>query len=221
MTTSGPWQQTLMSWQVSRLGLLILLTGGVAAVFLKVLVFPTRSQPPGYQPLSLPQQRELAGWEGQEVSFAAPEQGDRLPTQSVYTYTQGNLDLTVTVESLVGKDTIEEALDNAGGDDTMSYQVQPYGFYRWHLDAGVGQVQACIDAQSRSAATYANVVTHSYRQSLRPEALWRWLLGQAKLRDWRCQWTTLQTPVGDRSPQATRTLLETAWIDWVSAAAGP
>ncbi len=62
------------------------------------------------------------------------------------------------------------------------------------------------DGELRSAQTRPNVLIH--------RAL-PWFLGQAPLRDLRCLWTRISTPINPASPAATAEELEQVWIEWV------
>lgn len=76
-------------------------------------------------------------------------------------------------------------------------------------------ITACIPATRETTITDGELRSAQSRPDvLIPRAL-PWFLGQARLRDLRCLWTRISTPINPSSPTATEAELEQAWIEWV------
>ncbi|MBW4442698.1 MAG: cyanoexosortase A system-associated protein [Plectolyngbya sp. WJT66-NPBG17] len=76
-------------------------------------------------------------------------------------------------------------------------------------------ITACIPTTRETTIT-----TGEFRSAQnRPDALIArslpWFLGQKRLRDLRCLWTRISTPIDPASPSTTQQELEQAWIEWV------
>ncbi|BAU14274.1 hypothetical protein LEP3755_48200 [Leptolyngbya sp. NIES-3755] len=88
-----------------------------------------------------------------------------------------------------------------------------FGPHATYERSGRRFITACIVPSGKTT------VTDGEFRSLTPEFLLNrslpWLLGQRPLRDMRCLWTRISTPINRRSPEATEQELDQAWIEWV------
>ncbi len=88
----------------------------------------------------------------------------------------------------------------------------------------VGQDRAylssCISPRSLSNVTQKQFSQYRYQNDLRWQVGWDWLRGKASIRDRRCLWILLSTPVDTLNTQAAYQNLETVWKDvyqyWLS-----
>ncbi|MCC0176482.1 cyanoexosortase A system-associated protein [Waterburya agarophytonicola K14] len=73
-------------------------------------------------------------------------------------------------------------------------------------------LSSCISPRSPSNVTQKQFSQYRYQHDLKLTIAWEWLQGKASIRDRRCLWIQLSTPlVGDR--QAAYQTLETTWKD--------
>jgi cyanosortase A-associated protein len=97
------------------------------------------------------------------------------------------------------------------------------GEYSLFIHKDVAYLGACINPQGISTATgdrfHANSNPNFFK-GLPINRLVPWLLGQQTLRDSRCIWTVLSTPIDRATPDGTMKKLETIgakWIRWWQA----
>jgi cyanosortase A-associated protein len=93
------------------------------------------------------------------------------------------------------------------------------GFYSLFVDKKVAYFGTCINPYGITTVTedqfHANTNPNLFAQGVSVNRLLPWLLGKQTLRDNRCLWTLLSTPIDEASPDATMKTLETVGLNWI------
>jgi cyanosortase A-associated protein len=93
------------------------------------------------------------------------------------------------------------------------------GFYSLFVDQKTAYFGTCINPQGITTVTGDQFHTNSNPNPLSSgipfHRLLPWLLGQQTLRDSRCLWTILSTPIDEAAPDATMKTLETVGVNWI------
>lgn len=74
-------------------------------------------------------------------------------------------------------------------------------------------LSSCISPRSLSNVTQQQFSQHRYQNDLELQVGLDWLRGKASIRDRRCLWVLLSTPITLSNTQAAYQILETTWID--------
>lgn len=74
-------------------------------------------------------------------------------------------------------------------------------------------LSTCLSPRSLSSVTQKQFSRQRYHNDLRPIIIWQWLLNQASIRDRRCLWILLSTPINSGQVAGEYQLLEAAWGD--------
>ena len=91
------------------------------------------------------------------------------------------------------------------------------GFYSLFVDKKTAYFGTCINPQGITTVTGDQFHANSNPNPLRGipiERLLPWIMGKQTLRDSRCLWTVLSTPLG-ATPDATIKTLETVGVTWI------
>jgi cyanosortase A-associated protein len=104
--------------------------------------------------------------------------------------------------------------------DRAVMKEQPgVGFYGLFVDRKTAYLTTCINPQGITTVHRDQFLNNSHPNPLgsgiRFDRLLPWLLGQQTLRDSRCIWTLLSTPIDAAAPDATIKTLETAGMTWI------
>jgi cyanosortase A-associated protein len=93
------------------------------------------------------------------------------------------------------------------------------GFYSLFVDKKTAYFSTCINPQGITTVTGDQFHTNSNPNPLSTgvpvDRLLPWLLGRQTLRDSRCLWTLLSTPIDSAAPDATMKTLETVGVNWI------
>ncbi|MBZ8180044.1 cyanoexosortase A system-associated protein [Oscillatoria salina] len=73
---------------------------------------------------------------------------------------------------------------------------------------------SCINPRGSSTVQIQQFMANRRTYDLKIERLLPWLLGQESLRDRRCLWTHLSTPLNSESAESSYRMLETAYLSW-------
>ncbi|WP_310483631.1 cyanoexosortase A system-associated protein [Chamaesiphon sp. VAR_48_metabat_403] len=88
------------------------------------------------------------------------------------------------------------------------------GFYSLFVDKKTAYFGTCINPQGITTVTGDQFHANSNPKGVPFQRLVPWVLGQQTLRDSRCLWTVLSTPIDEAAPDATIKTLQTVGINW-------
>ncbi len=91
-------------------------------------------------------------------------------------------------------------------------QIEGVGYYALLNSKNRAYLSSCISPRSLSNVTQRQFSQYRYQNDLNPKVGWNWLRGKASIRDRRCLWVHLSTPLG-ANPQASDQILEQTWQD--------
>ena len=93
------------------------------------------------------------------------------------------------------------------------------GFYSLFVDRKTAYFGTCINPQGITTVTgdqfHANSNPNPLANGIPLDRLMPWILGHQTLRDSRCLWTVLSTPIDSAAPDATMKTLETVGVNWI------
>lgn len=92
------------------------------------------------------------------------------------------------------------------------------GFYSLFVDKKTAYFSTCINPKGITTVTGDQFHSNSNPSPLAGipvERLLPWLMGKQTLRDSRCMWTVLSTPIDRATPDATIKTLETIGVNWI------
>jgi cyanosortase A-associated protein len=93
------------------------------------------------------------------------------------------------------------------------------GFYSVFVHQKKAYFGTCINPQGITTVTgdqfHENSDPHPLSRGLPVDRFLPWLLGRQTLRDSRCLWTLLSTPIDAAAPGATMKTLETVGVNWI------
>jgi len=92
-------------------------------------------------------------------------------------------------------------------------QIPGVGYHALFTDGDRAYLTSCISPRSPSNITQKQFSQHRYQQDLQLQVGLDWLRGKASIRDRRCLWILLSTPVTASDSQAAEEILSTAWKD--------
>lgn len=205
-----------MNWKQLRLYLLITTCGGVCAALLKLAIAPAIDSS---QAFVFPHSVPLATG----TLIAQQPLATQSPAQVAghqYHYQVGDRTLKIEMRYLANTDG-----------DVATYllsTLQPQaplpaltirhrsgiGYYGLIMHNQQAYLSTCINPRGETSVTREQFAHHRHIYDLRSDRLLLWLLGQADLRDWRCWWVYLSTPVGKTSPETAYQILEKTWVAW-------
>ncbi|MEO1671208.1 MAG: cyanoexosortase A system-associated protein [Cyanobacteria bacterium J06631_2] len=88
--------------------------------------------------------------------------------------------------------------------------IEGIGHYALLKDQDQAYITSCISPHSLSNVTQKQFSQYRYQQDLTWQTAWKWLQGEASIRDRRCLWVLLSTPVTANNTQNDQAL-ENAW----------
>jgi cyanosortase A-associated protein len=93
------------------------------------------------------------------------------------------------------------------------------GFYSLFTDQKTAYFGTCINPQGITTVTgdqfHSNSNPNPLSNGIQFDRLLPWLLGKQTLRDSRCLWTVLSTPIDPAAPDATMKTLQTVGVNWI------
>jgi cyanosortase A-associated protein len=91
----------------------------------------------------------------------------------------------------------------------------PIGYYLTFTHQNRAYLTACINPRGISTVTQEQFNDNASDHAMDRDVIISWLLGQRDLRDRRCLWTLMSTPITTNSDlNATNQKLEKMWISW-------
>ncbi|MBD1926793.1 cyanoexosortase A system-associated protein [Trichocoleus sp. FACHB-90] len=93
-------------------------------------------------------------------------------------------------------------------------QQNEMGFYSLFVYRHQAYLNACINPRGNSTVTMQQFLKNQVIYDLQIRRLRPWLLGEETLRDRRCLWAHLSTPLNATNPESSYQLLEQAWVSW-------
>jgi cyanosortase A-associated protein len=92
---------------------------------------------------------------------------------------------------------------------------EPTGHYLTFTHQGRAYLTACINSRGISTVTQEQFNDNASDRAMDRDVIISWLLGQKDLRDRRCLWTLMSTPITPNSDlKVTNEKLEKMWILW-------
>jgi len=93
-------------------------------------------------------------------------------------------------------------------------QIKGFGYYTAYTDSKNAYLTACINPRGMSTVNSVQFMRNRYSYDLTWSRLLPWILGKDVLRDDRCIWARLSTPLnGEEVATSLYTVLESVWID--------
>jgi cyanosortase A-associated protein len=214
-------------WKQTRVGLLVVIFGGVFAATAKLLLFPNPKNR-DYVAYTFPQTIPLDNWQFQgssDVKVPSHPPGDpKLIAARQYQYTQAQQPqqpLTIKMYYLARtKADTSFLLDyltpsTAKATSSEFKQIEAVGRYRLLTQDQQAHLTSCINPYGPSTVTGREFDANRNRYDLQLSRLWPWLTSRVDLKDTRCLWVKFSLPlqVGE-SPTAAYATLEKAWVPW-------
>ncbi len=176
------------------------------------------------EPLQFPSQITLSDWNQQnniplvqnpETNF----QQDRLRSGQQYHYQQQQDQVTVAlrfssptvgrVEKYI-KQTYKQGFEKAYQQGSTKY-LSNFGHYRLFTNQDKAYLSTCLTPTGESTVEFSNYVNKANRNVFDWQTLIPRLLGKQSLRERRCLWVHLSTPLNQDSPETSYRLLESVF----------
>ena len=133
-----------------------------------------------------------------------------------YRYTPSAIDLEMRyiVNTAGDVDTYLQEYTAIAPENIEAKQVKlsETGYYTLLNSEDRAYLSSCISPRSLSNVTPKQFSQYRYQNDLNLKTGWDWLRGKASIRDRRCLWVHLSTPIVS-DPQAAYESLETTWSD--------
>ncbi len=146
-------------------------------------------------------------------------------TKQEYQYIQDDLNINLEISYLVNtRGDIESYLKqytNIASKAIANKQIaeiEAIGYHALFRDRDRAYLSSCVSPRSPSNVTQKQFSTYRYQNDLTLQIGWEWLQGKSSIRDRRCLWINMSTPLIGDSQTAYKTL-ETAWQEiypWLS-----
>jgi cyanosortase A-associated protein len=216
----------------ARQSLLAILCGGAIGVLANaILNSPTKAGLQEPAAFDFPQNVPLAGTSMLSSKTLAPQsfknglvatgqsyryQHQPKPIEIQIRYITNGLTNPPTMDSML--QTFTKVPPTVLVPSTMKEQAG-LGFYSVFVDKKVAYFGTCITPQGittvRGDQFHNNSNPNPLTQGIPFNRLLPWLLGKQTLRDNRCLWTVLSTPIDEAAPNVTIERLETVGINWI------
>ncbi|OIP78301.1 MAG: hypothetical protein AUK48_01930 [Oscillatoriales cyanobacterium CG2_30_44_21] len=212
-----------------RFGLLAALASGSLLIFGRSLLDNSIGKP---TPLIFPEKIELAQTQ-LKISQTKPTEPivdnkdffgkPRFMTGRRYEYLVDNLPTNIDFRYAVGTDgdlytLIKELTDTKIEEEDLRLKAvrkDPIGYRAIFDYQGRLYLAACVNPRGISTVTKEQFDDNASSQTLDQDVLVGWLLGQKDLRDRRCLFTLISTPLPSNSDRQERSeKLEKFWISW-------
>ncbi len=210
--------------QKLRLGLLAILMAGSLLILLRSLIDSNIGKP---TPFAFPEKIELASAKTvqSEAIIDTKEFYFRpkyLSGQN-YKFLIDNQPINVALRYAVGTEGdlpnfLKELINIDIGEDEIRQKIirkDPIGYYAMFTYQNQAYLTACINPRGISTVTKEQFDDNASDRAMDRDVIISWLLGQKDLRDRRCLWTLMSTPLtADQDSAATNQKLEKIWISW-------
>jgi cyanosortase A-associated protein len=214
-------------WKQTRVGLLVIIFGGVSAATVKLLVFPNPKNR-DYGAYTFPKTVPLANWQLQGSRAAAvpslPPGDPKVIAARQYQYIQTQQpQQTLTIKMYYLARTKADTnflLDyltpsTTKATNSKAKQIEAVGRYRLLTQDQQAHLTSCINPYGTSTVTGREFDANRNQYDLQLSRLWPWLTSRVDLKDTRCLWVKFSLPLqaGD-SPDTAFATLEKAWVPW-------
>lgn len=210
--------------QKLRIGLLAVLVTGSLLIFLRSIIDSGLGKP---TPLIFPEKIELAQAKTTQSEAIVdtknfPFKPKYLSGQS-YRFLVDNQPIDVALRYAVGTEGdipifLKELVNIDLKDDELRQKIvrrDPIGYYAAFTYQDRAYLTACINPRGISTVTKEQFDDNASDRAMDRDVLISWLLGQRDLRDRRCLWTLISTPLtADSDHNAITQKLEKIWISW-------
>jgi cyanosortase A-associated protein len=204
-----------------RTGVLISLLGGVLFVLGQSIFDPNQPRTAA-TPFVFPDEIALPGWKlSSHRSLSNSSDRRDFIAGKFYQYSQNQSVVDIEVRYFADTDGdvshyLQGYQKNTFSDRSSIRHQSQIGFYQVFSDQNRAYLSACINPQGGSTVTGIQFRENRNAHDLRVDRIAPWLLGRSNLRDFRCLWTHLSTPL-KTSPEEAYSTLESAWIVWYSS----
>lgn len=148
------------------------------------------------------------------------KEGELIKASQKYQYIQGKKQVDLEIRYLVGtRGDVETYLQKYTSIAPETIQAQEIhhldgvGYHASFTQDNQAYLSSCISPRSPSNVTQKQFSSHRYQNDLTLQVGLDWLRGKSSIRDRRCLWVHLSTPIKLSDTQAAYQLLETAWSD--------
>ncbi len=207
-----------------RISILALLSVGVVLVLAKSILSPS-GRTSKLAPLTFPETVSLSAWKPVDSKPVPGQSGKKHDTYlggMHYRYIQNGLPLDIEMRYVANTDgdvkgylkkytTIPSSADKF---KPISRQKEGIGLYNLFVYDGRAYLSACINPRGDTTVTGEQFRKNRAIYDMRAERIVPWLFGQKELRDNRCLWGLLSTPLKNSSPEKAYETLEQAWVSW-------
>jgi len=207
--------------QKLRFGLLAILVAGSLLIFLRSLIDSNIGKP---TPAVFPDRIELA-----QAKFTQSE--TLIDTKDFffkpkylsghhYKFVVDNQPIDIALRYAVGTEgDVPIFLKELGNIDMSEDEIRqkivrrdPIGYYAMFTYQNQAYLTACINPRGISSVTKEQFDDNASDRAMDREVIISWLLGQKDLRDRRCLWTLMSTPLA--ADKDSNQKLEKIWISW-------
>lgn len=207
-----------------RISILAFLSVAVMLVLAKSIL-----SPPGktsqLAPFNFPETVPLSTWQPIDSKNIPGESGKKYDIYlggMHYRYVQNGLPIDIEMRYLANTDghvkgylkkytTIPSSPDKF---KPIFRQKEGIGIYNLFVFEERAYLSACINPRGDTTVTGDQFRKNRAIYDMRFERIILWLFGQKELRDNRCLWALLSTPLQDSSPEKAYQILEQAWFSW-------
>ena len=210
----------MKSWQQARTLLLAGTFGGILFTLLLTL-FKSSSA------FRFPSHVPLSGWSlvNQTALNSHPQPIDGVVGKVVgqrYQYTATNQTLNIEMRLLPTTDgDLSKLLGSFNAialppNQTPTHYQPTIGHYGLFSYQDRAYLTACINPRGGTTFTKEQFSDQRNTSMMQFDRILLWLIGKEDLRDWRCLWVNMSTPVQQSNPQAAYVILQDTWKDWYS-----
>jgi cyanosortase A-associated protein len=169
------------------------------------------------QQIKLPSAKAISANDAPKVIKSSSSSAEIIETRQKYKYTQENLPISLEISYLVNTrgdvasyiQTYTKIATEAITSEKTA-QIKQVGYHTLLSDGDRAYLSSCISPRSLSNVTQKQFSQYRYQNDLNLQIGWQWLLGKASIRDRRCLWVHLSTPLVSDSQTAYETL-EATW----------
>jgi cyanosortase A-associated protein len=213
-----------------RSGFLAITSIGISLATLYTFIAPTAGNRP-VSSFEFPDRIPLNSWQQVDSkssinSLSSPqkiaqESQELVQSAQNYHYSQNGSDLQVEMRYLIStRGDVNSYLQKyteippEAIKSQKIEQLQNVGYYSLFTSSNRVYLSSCISPRSLSNVTQKQFSKNRDSSDFQPQIWLNWLQGTASIRDRRCLWTHLSTPISKSDPKIAYETLETAWIDW-------
>lgn len=213
--------------QQVRMPLIAVTFVGVLFTLLRLILDPNAGNhkvtPFAFPPdVPLPEGQLLESQPLTDTVAQLPRQYNAVIAGRYYRYSQNGIPLDIEMRYVVGTlGDVESFIRNYAAMHLPPGQVfqalrqqEGVGFYGVFVHQGRAYLSTCINSHGGSTVTMEQFLHNRHTYDFRFSRLLPWLLGQESLRDRRCLWVHLSTPLNQADSKSAYTVLEKAWFSW-------